>query len=483
LKKLVILALIFLTIESNAQNEFQSFINYVNSLSSTSLKNAAVDSFLVYARTKGIPFIEDSTANFIYRNNVSSVSLAGDMNGWNSTNSSLLNLAGTNFYYLSKNYEPNARLDYKYVVNGNTWILDPENPNKVSGGFGPNSELAMPEYVQPWEIIYNSAIPHGLTILKNVTSSLLNRTYQVRIYLPPDYDSANNQYPVVYFQDGSEYITLGSAVNVLDNLIHKNDIVPVIGVFVTPTNRNIEYAGGDRLLYAQFFSSELVAYIDSNYSTIKKPAKRLVLGDSFGGNISALISYLYPEVFGNCGLHSAAFWPNNYEVYGMIVNGEKKDIKYYSVWGTYESLFSNMRNFRDILIQKGYQFDWGEYPEGHSWGLWRATLDDILKFIFPKGATSVKEFYPSSTGFSLEQNYPNPFNPVTTISFTVPQDGIVTLKVYNMMGEEVGTLMNNFQTAGGYDVTFDASRLASGVYFYTLTTGILTATEKMMLLK
>lgn len=126
----------------------------------------------------------------------------------------------------------------------------------------------------------------------------------------------------------------------------------------------------------------------------------------------------------------------------------------------------------------------GGFGENHLFILRESSTVTELTNIFGDFTTSIKE-NPALTpdNFSLLQNFPNPFNPATTISFTVPQDGIVTLKIYNMMGEEVGTLMNNFQPAGGYDVTFDASRLASGVYFYTLTTGNFTATKKMMLLK
>ena len=109
-----------------------------------------------------------------------------------------------------------------------------------------------------------------------------------------------------------------------------------------------------------------------------------MLGDSYGGNISALISYNHSYIFGNCGLHSAAFQSNNYEAYNLIVNGIKKDIKFCSIWGTYESLFTNMRNFRDSLLNKGYDIKWLELPEGHSWGLWRATIDEMLICFFPK---------------------------------------------------------------------------------------------------
>ncbi|NNL20578.1 MAG: T9SS type A sorting domain-containing protein [Ignavibacteriaceae bacterium] len=85
--------------------------------------------------------------------------------------------------------------------------------------------------------------------------------------------------------------------------------------------------------------------------------------------------------------------------------------------------------------------------------------------------------------YALEQNYPNPFNPSTTIKYSIPEDGFVKLAVYNMLGEEVSTLINTQQKAGRYEVTFDASELASGVYIYRLEAANYTASKKLMLMK
>jgi len=85
--------------------------------------------------------------------------------------------------------------------------------------------------------------------------------------------------------------------------------------------------------------------------------------------------------------------------------------------------------------------------------------------------------------FYLGQNYPNPFNPSTNIKYSIPADGNVTLKMYDILGEEVSTLVNEFQQAGTFDVVFDGSNLSSGVYYYQLTSGELTSTKKMMLTK
>jgi hypothetical protein len=87
------------------------------------------------------------------------------------------------------------------------------------------------------------------------------------------------------------------------------------------------------------------------------------------------------------------------------------------------------------------------------------------------------------TEFSLSQNYPNPFNPSTVIRFTIPSENLVTLRVFNITGELVATLLNGPMTPGQYEVNFDASNLGTGVYFYRLDAGSFSTTKKMMLVK
>ena len=85
--------------------------------------------------------------------------------------------------------------------------------------------------------------------------------------------------------------------------------------------------------------------------------------------------------------------------------------------------------------------------------------------------------------YSLEQNYPNPFNPTTTIRYQIPKEGMVTLKVYDVLGAEVATLVNEEKIAGRYEVNFDASRLASGVYIYLLSVNDYVSVKKMLMIK
>ena len=91
--------------------------------------------------------------------------------------------------------------------------------------------------------------------------------------------------------------------------------------------------------------------------------------------------------------------------------------------------------------------------------------------------------YTPPTNYKLEQNFPNPFNPVTTIQYQLPVDTKVTLKVYDILGAEVTTLVNEIQQAGYKEVQFDASELSSGVYVYRLVVSNYISTKKLMVVK
>jgi hypothetical protein len=85
--------------------------------------------------------------------------------------------------------------------------------------------------------------------------------------------------------------------------------------------------------------------------------------------------------------------------------------------------------------------------------------------------------------YSLEQNYPNPFNPTTKISYSIAESGFVTLKVFDILGREVATLVNEVKPAGRFEVEFNASELPTGTYIYRLTAGNYQTINKMLLLK
>jgi photosystem II stability/assembly factor-like uncharacterized protein len=104
------------------------------------------------------------------------------------------------------------------------------------------------------------------------------------------------------------------------------------------------------------------------------------------------------------------------------------------------------------------------------------TTTSGLTFINGDSSIAPADYY-------LEQNYPNPFNPSTKINYELPVSGFVTLKIYDALGIEIATLVNQKQNAGSYDIDFNASKLSSGVYFYKLTSGEFTETRSMLLVK
>jgi hypothetical protein len=105
---------------------------------------------------------------------------------------------------------------------------------------------------------------------------------------------------------------------------------------------------------------------------------------------------------------------------------------------------------------------------------------DLYKLKNNEGSVALASDIP--TEYKME-NYPNPFNPVTVINYQLPQDGFVTLKVYDMLGKEVATVVNEYKNAGYYKVNFDATRLTSGVYIYTINANDNLLSKKMLLMK
>ena len=461
--------------------QFQTFVTRVNAAPYPE-QAAIVDSFLTAHST--VPLTEqDSICQFIYRGNATSVNVPGDANEWNASEFPMVHLSSTDLWYWPSVFEPDARLDYKFVLDGSSWILDPRNPHQILGGFGPNSELRMPSYVPAPEIEYYPQIPHGILWDTTYTSiNLPGNPRPIRVYTPPGYETSTDSFPVILLHDGIEYVTFAQANNVLDYLISQNRIRPTIGVFVPPVNRDDEYTGGSQNLYAAFIATELMPYIDARYRTQRRPAARATVGISNGGNIALWIAYNYPQVFENVGSHSGNIQPATSSAFQ---SGSLRSLKLYIDAGAYDlaGFLTLSRNFRQAIQSKGYNHRYNEWHEGHSWGNWRAHLDDALEFFFPGPAVSVVEHGTMPSAFQLMQNYPNPFNPVTKIQFSIVNSQLTILKVFDVLGREVRTLVNEELKPGSYEKTFDATGLSSGVYFYTLRSGGSVATKRLLLLK
>ncbi len=458
---------------------FQDFLSRVNSVSEAE-RSAIVDSFMT--AVPAFPLIEQNlNVVFLYRGNGGSVTVPGDANGWTASAFPMTRLSTTNLWYYARTFESSARLDYKFVVDGN-WILDPRNPFTVSGGFGPNSELRMPAYIPAPEIQYYPAIAHGILRDTVFYSTDLGNSRTIRIYTPPNYEGSTDSFGVILFHDGLEYVTLAQANNVIDYLISQNRIKPVIAVFVPPVNRTAEYRTTQQPQFTRFIVNEIMPYVDARYRTRRNPASRATLGASDGGNIALWLAYSHSEVFGNVAAQSSNIQSS---ISSGFQNSPRLNLKFYMDLGTYDiaQLIPLVRNFIPILQSKGYTHNYIEYHEGHSWGNWRAHVDNALEMFFPATAATVGEPESKPTQFELYQNYPNPFNPTTRIQFRVASSGFVQLNVFDVLGREVATLVNEEKLPGKYDVQFDASKMSSGIYFYRLTSGSFSSTKKIVLMK
>ncbi|CAN5609455.1 hypothetical protein BH10BAC5_BH10BAC5_22370 [soil metagenome] len=106
------------------------------------------------------------------------------------------------------------------------------------------------------------------------------------------------------------------------------------------------------------------------------------------------------------------------------------------------------------------------------------------RIVFDRTNTvSVRNITETVSGFSLNQNYPNPFNPATTIKFSIPENGFISLKIYDAAGKQIDELINDYKQAGVYEVSYSAASLSSGIYFYELNTKTYNEVKKMTLIK
>ncbi len=461
--RIFFLALIIMsTAQGAGAQNFQHFLDRINAMPLPE-RQAVADSFLTVC--PAFPFIEnDSVAQIIYTSPVTSVSMAGDATGWN-PNQDLSLIPGTTFWYLTKIYEADARLDYKLVTGGSDWILDPRNPKTCVGGYGPNSELRMGANTQPPEVLYYPGIPHGTIKDTSFHSTILNNTRPMKIYLPPSYPVAGVEYPVILFHDGPEYISLAAANNILDYLIAHQMMNPVIGVFVPAIDREAEYAGSKIDLFTSFVTTELMPFIDQRYKTSKNPLKRATIGASNGGNIALYLGVKKPDCFGRIAAQSSNVITS---ISSALENGPKLNLDFYIDIGTYDIdvLIPLVHNLAGILQTKGYTYFFREIHEGHSWGNWKEHLITPLMQFFPF-TNGINENIPGND-IRLDQNRPNPFRGDTEILFTVPVGSRVHLNLCDFSGRSLQAIFSGTVNQSLNRVTFSNKNHPAGNYIFTL---------------
>ncbi len=352
------------------------------------------------AQLTGAPITEDQRAVFLWMGAAQSVELIGDMNNWIPAEAlPLTRLEGADLWYLISEFEPEARLDYRLIVDGADWKLDPLNSKTINSRSGPNSVLTMPAYEVPTELLpVQQEIPHGTLANLTLDSASLNQTRTFFVYEPGG-QLVGQKLPVIYINDGSDFLDLIEAPLILDNLIAQRIIPPLIAVFIPPINLQEDYVLNDE--YTSFLADELVPFIQQTYDVATEPETTAIMGSALGGLAAVYTGINRPDVFGlvasQSGLYEAGGDLLFRQLERQLVGAANLEpIRFYIVAGSYDTAVGGDREAGNVLAanqrlaesltQIDYEFKYDERPEGHSWGLWQGTLGKALAYLFNRGS-------------------------------------------------------------------------------------------------
>jgi enterochelin esterase family protein len=283
-------------------------------------------------------------------------------------------------FYLRKTFEPDARLDYRLVVDGKS-TLDPLNARSLFSGTGEGeaSELVMPAHRLPTELAARASIPKGT--LQRIEEDWAMPT--VTVYLPPGYDPARD-YQTIYTADGSAWIKFVGFPTILDNLIADGAIEPVIAVLIdaAPDRSAWYHFNVDYLAYLQ----RVVGHVDGRYATRRQADARLHAGTSAGGKATAFVGFELPNVFGKLAMLSPSLTAPLY-YFEPYFSGRKRPDPNLRVWlsaGTYEGYIHAESETIDAYFKRaGIDTEAVYLHQGHSFGAWREGAVHMLKHFFP----------------------------------------------------------------------------------------------------
>ncbi|MEG8988592.1 alpha/beta hydrolase-fold protein [Ignavibacteria bacterium 4148-Me] len=346
---------------------------------------------------------------------------------------------------------------------------------------------------------YKRDIPHGkiTTIIYYSTTVGVNR--QALIYTPPDY-SQDKKYNVLYLLHGiggdeREWYNYGSPHIILDNLYAEQKLEPMI--VVLPNGRamaNDDPVGNifdpEKIKAFETFEfdllNDLIPFIDSNYSVLTGRESRAIAGLSMGGGQALNFGLAHLDTFAWVGAFSPA--PNTKAPATLVPNPAAVKDSIFKLWiscGTNDGLLNISQGVYNYLTQHNVPHIYNLVQgAGHDWTVWKYGLYHFSQLIFKQTSSAVeRNNVRPIMNYELSQNYPNPFNSVTNINYKLPEAGHVTIKIYNLLGQEIATLVNEFKPQGHYEIQFDASNLASGIYLYKMQAGIFSEIKKFMLMK
>jgi enterochelin esterase family protein len=387
---LFLLVLLLLCPWITAAQDFVDFDDFLRRYEATpeSLKPALAQAFVNWQRRRGGFPIRKSNGEAVFfyigDSQGTDVRLTGDFRQASFSNVNWDNVGEPmdrvgSVFYKRKRFEPDARLDYKFVIDGKD-RRDPLNPRTLISGSGGGevSELVMPEHRMP----SIAPIQDGRQgSLRQIEESWAQP--RVTVYLPPGYDPSN-RYPTIYTADGAAWVELIRLPALLDQLIAKRAIEPVIAVMIdAAADRSAWYSyNEDYLKYLR----RVIDHVDKSYATRPQAIARVHAGTSAGGRAALYAGLELPGLFSNLALLSPSLSGPVYYFEPYFSGRQRPDPKS-RIWmsaGTYEGYI-----YRDAQVLEAY-FKKVEIPvravylhQGHSFGAWRESTEEMLLHFFP----------------------------------------------------------------------------------------------------
>lgn len=344
------------------------------------------------------PLVKDDTAVFFFYDGepAEDVRLVHWVHGLESSQA-FRRVGSTHAYYLPVELPRAARVEYKLVVRRggkDYWMRDPLNDRRAFDPFGSNSVCPMPGYVDPFWVQEEPKVRRGRLEAFTLASEVFGDERPIDVYLPAEF-APHKRYPLLIMHDGDDYRRFSGARAILDNLIHRKEVAPIIVAFTSGVERNVEYGANPK--QADFLVSELLPAMKARYPVDARPASLGLCGASFGGVSSLYTAWTHPGVFGKLLLQSGSFVFTDVGTHGRsplfdpvvdFVNQFREspgrvDARIFMSCGTFESLIYYNRSLVPLLRKAGLEVRFVEAQDGHNWIAWRDRLREGLAYLFP----------------------------------------------------------------------------------------------------
>ncbi len=352
----------------------------------------AIEAFL---RAHEFPLVDPGGVTFVYRGRVDGVILRMFISGL-PTAQPLNRVGDSELFLLRLDFPEQSRFEYKYEVlhgGASEWITDPLNPHKAADPFGANSVCQGFGYRTPEWTEHDPGARAGTLDGLAIDSRHLGRR-ELRVYVPARF-RRTRRYPLLVCHDGEDYLRYAGLKAVLDNLIHRLEIPPLIVALPNSQDRLKEYVGFEP--HADFVATELLPTLASKLPLSEDPDDRGLMGASLGGVASLHCAWRHPGAFGRLLLQSGSFAFTDigenrrgpvFEPVVRFVNAfraapGRPTTRIYQSCGIYESLIYENRSLLPLLRECRIDVQYEEARDGHNWQNWRDRLQAGLMYLFP----------------------------------------------------------------------------------------------------